>query len=139
LPFFFGVFLVKEAKLSSRTRIHQAGIRTVFAVSPDEKYLDIGEAEEKSCVYDIQANDLATNGRVLARGKYRRYEKADQKGNLYLTTGMYWIVSPEGKRLGEIWLPGEPGGNRALTSGSATRTRRPFFIAAQSKLYSCFD
>ena len=61
--------------------------------------------------------------------------KVDQKGNLYLTTANVLIVSPEGKRLGEIRLPGEAGGNRPLNVGFGDSDAKTLYITAQSHLY----
>ena len=41
--------------------------------------------------------------------------KVDQKGNVYCTgPGGIWIMSPDGKHLGTITLPGDPATNVAF-------------------------
>lgn len=62
--------------------------------------------------------------------------RVDQNGNLYLTTnGNVLIVAPDGKRLGQIRLPVEMGGNRALNLAFGDPDLRTLYIAAQTRLF----
>ena len=62
--------------------------------------------------------------------------KVDQKGNLYLTSnGNVLIVSPDGKRLGQIRLPAERGGNSALNLAFGDPDLRTLYITAQTRLF----
>ena len=130
---FFGVFLVKDGKVEVVDKDPQGGSPNGIALSPDEKYLYVGSGG-KILRYDIQPNDMAANGRVLIESGTDGM-KVDQKGNLYLTNGNVLIVSPAGKRLGQIRLPGEVAGNRALNLGFGDSDAKTLYITAQTRLY----
>ena len=131
---FFGVFLVKDGKVAVVDKDPQGGSPNGIALSPDEKYLYVGSGG-KILRYDIQPNDMAANGRVLIESGTDGM-KVDQKGNLYLTAnGNVLIVSPEGKRLGQIRLPGEAAGNGALNLGFGDSDAKTLYITAQTRLY----
>jgi gluconolactonase len=131
---FFGVFLVKDGKVDVVDKDPQGGSPNGIALSPDEKFLYVGSGG-KILRYDIQPNDIAANGRVLLESGTDGM-KVDQNGNLYLTAnGNVLIVSPEGKRLGQIRLPGEAAGNRALNVGFGDPDRKTLYVTAQTRLY----
>jgi gluconolactonase len=133
LPF-FGVFLVKDGKVHVVDKDPQGGSPNGIAMSPDEKYLYVGSGG-KIIRYEIQPDDIAVNGRVLIDAGTDGM-RVDQNGNLYLTTnGNVLIVSPDGKRLGQIRLPAEMGGNRALNLGFGDPDLRTLYITAQTRLF----
>jgi gluconolactonase len=128
---FFAVFLVKDGKVDVVG--DKDGNPNGISISPDEKVLYVGSGG-KILRYDIQPDDMLANGRVLIDSGTDGM-KVDQKGNLYLTSRNVLIVSPEGKRLGQIRLPGEAAGSSPLNVAFGDADRKTLFIAAQSKLY----
>jgi gluconolactonase len=89
-----------------------------IAFSPDEKYLYVGNWDEKFKVvmrYEVNPDCTMSNGKVFydmtkAPGKDAIDGiKVDQKGNLYISgPGGLWILSPQGKHLGTIVFPEHP-------------------------------
>ncbi len=133
LPF-FAVFLVRDGKVQVVDRDPQGGSPNGIALSPDETYLYVGSGG-KVIRYEIQADDMAVNGRLLIESGTDGM-KVDQKGNLYLTSnGNVLIVSPDGKRLGQIRLPVERGGNSALNVAFGDPDLRTLYITAQTRLF----
>ena len=133
LPF-FGVFLVKDGKVMVVDKDPQGGSPNGIGLSPDEKHLYVGSGG-KVIRYEIQPDDTAVNGRVLIESGTDGM-KVDQKGNLYLTSnGNVLIVSPDGKRLGQIRLPAERGGNSALNLAFGDPDLRTLYITAQTRLF----
>ena len=100
-----------------------------LAFSPDEKYLYIGNWDEKKKVvmrYEANADGTLRNGQLFFDMTSAPGEdaidgiKVDQKGNLYVSgPGGLWIISPEGKHLGTIVAPKQ----RTISPG-ATKTGR---------------
>jgi gluconolactonase len=83
-----------------------------IAFSPDEKYLYIGNWDEKKKVvmrYEVKADGSVANSKVFYDMTKAPGEdaidgiKVDQQGNLYVSgPGGLWILSPQGKHLGTI-------------------------------------
>ena len=89
-----------------------------LAFSPDEKYLYVGNWNEKKKVvmrYDVNADGSLSNGTVFFDMTNAPGEdaidgvKVDQLGNVYISgPGGLWILSPAGKHLGTILTPQHP-------------------------------
>ncbi|MCI0612992.1 SMP-30/gluconolactonase/LRE family protein [bacterium] len=111
-----GVFSVKNGnlRLVSKDLLGPNGI----ALSPDEKYLYVGNWDPKKKIimrYEVSADGSLKNGSVFFDMTNAEGEdaidgvKVDQKGNLYVSgPGGLWILSPEGKHLGTIKAPMHP-------------------------------
>ena len=86
-----------------------------LAFSPDEKYLYVGNWDEKKKVvmrYDVNKDGSLSNGKVFFDMTSAPGEdaldgvKVDQRGNVYISgPGGLWILSPAGKHLGTIVTP----------------------------------
>lgn len=89
-----------------------------IAFSPDEKYLYVGNWDEKYKVvmrYEVNADGTLSNGKVFYDMTSAAGEdaidgiKVDKRGNVYVSgPGGLWILSPEGKHLGTIVGPEHP-------------------------------
>jgi len=89
-----------------------------IAFSPDEKYLYVGNWDEKKKIvmrYDVNVDGTLSNGKVFFDMTSAPGEdaidgvKVDQKGNLYVSgPGGLWLISPAGKHLGTIIAPMHP-------------------------------
>lgn len=113
---FEGVFSLHKGKLQliSKDFTGPNGI----ALSPDEKYLYVGDWDEKKKVvmrYDVRSDGTLANGKVFFDMTGAPGEdaidgvKVDRKGNVYISgPGGLWIISPEGKHLGTIIAPMHP-------------------------------
>jgi len=109
LPF-SGVFRWKDGTLQLLTSELRGPNGIAF--SPDEKYLYVGDWNEKHKVvmrYDVVPDGSIGNGRVFADLTSQPGEdaidgiKVDTRGNVYISgPGGLWIYSPEGKALGVI-------------------------------------
>lgn len=112
LPF-SGVFSVYKGKLQliSTDFTGPNGI----AFSPDEKYLYVGDWDEKKKVvmrYEAKPDGTLANGKLFFDMTAAPGEdaldgiKVDRAGNLYVSgPGGLWVISPEGKHLGTIITP----------------------------------
>jgi gluconolactonase len=115
LPF-SGVFAVKDGNLKLVTKDFTGPNGIAF--SPDEKYLYIGDWDEKKKVvmrYEVQADGSVKNGKLFFDMTKAPGEdaldgmKVDKAGNLYVSgPGGLWIISPPGKHLGTIIPPKHP-------------------------------
>jgi gluconolactonase len=110
---FSGVFSIYKGKLQliSRDFTGPNGI----AFSPDEKYLYVGNWDERKKVvmrYEAKADGTLANGKLFFDMTSAKGEdaldgiKVDQQGNLYVSgPGGLWVISSEGKHLGTIITP----------------------------------
>ena len=110
---FSGVFSVYKGKLQlvSTDFTGPNGI----AFSPDEKYLYVGNWDEKKKVvmrYEVNADGTLKNGKIFFDMTSAPGEdaldgiKVDHKGNLYVSgPGGLWIISPEGTHFGTVVAP----------------------------------
>jgi gluconolactonase len=134
----FGVYSLRNGKLRllSKELTGPNGI----ALSPDEKYLYVGNWDEKRKVvmrYEVQADGSVKNGRVFFDMTSAPGEdaidgvKADARGNVYISgPGGLWVVSPEGKHLGTIITPMHP---HNMAWGDTDR--RTLYLTARNGLY----
>lgn len=109
LPF-SGVFRWKDGAVQLLTT--ELSGPNGIAFSPDEKYLYVGNWDEKNKVvmrYEVAADGTLANGRVFADLTSQPGEdaidgvKVDTRGNVYVSgPGGLWIYSPDGKALGLI-------------------------------------
>ena len=112
LPF-SGVYSLYKGKLQLLTREFTGPNGIAF--SPDEKYLYVGNWDEKKKVvnrYEVQPDGTLKNGKLFFDFTAFRGEdaldgiKVDTAGNLYVSApGGLQILSPEGKHLGTIRTP----------------------------------
>src|SRR5438874_448547 len=115
LPF-SGVFAVKDGNLKLVTKDFTGPNGIAF--SPDEKYLYVGDWDEKKKVvmrYEVQPDGSVRNGKFCFDMTKALVEdaidgmKIDKAGNLYVSgPGGLWIISPQGKHLGTIIPPKHP-------------------------------
>jgi gluconolactonase len=111
-----GVFCLNNGKLKLLSK--ELNGPNGIAFSPDEKYLYVGNWDEKFKVvmrYEVNPDCTVSNGKVFydmtkAPGKDAIDGiKVDRKGNLYISgPGGLWILSPQGKHLGTIVFPEHP-------------------------------
>jgi gluconolactonase len=110
-----------------------------IAFSPDERFLYIGNWDEKKKVvmrYPVNADGTLGTGAVFFDMTAAPGEdaldgiKVDVRGNLYVSgPGGLWILSPEGKHLGTVVAPEHP---HNLAWGDDGRT---LYLTAQTGLY----
>jgi gluconolactonase len=137
LPF-EGVFSLYNGKLRlvSRDFTGPNGI----AFSPDEKYLYVGNWDEKKKVvmrYEVHPDATLGNGTLFFDMTSAAGEaaidglKVDVKGNVYVSgPGGLWILSPEGTHLGTILTPMHP---HNMAWGDADG--QSLYLTAESGLY----
>ncbi len=114
----------RELKFSGVYSIYKGKLQLVstdftgpngIAFSPDEKYLYVGNWDEKKKVvmrYEVNADGTLKNGKIFFDMTSAPGEdaldgiKVDQKGNLYVSgPGGLWIISTDGKHLGTVIAP----------------------------------
>lgn len=139
LPF-SGVYSVYKGKLQliSKDFTGPNGI----ALSPDEKFLYVGNWDEKRVVvmrYEARADGTLSNGQVFfdmtgALDKEKNAIdgiKVDRAGNLYVSgPGGLWVISPEGKHLGTIITP-----KHVHNMAWGDEDGRTLYLCARSGLY----
>jgi gluconolactonase len=111
-----------------------------LALSPDEKYLYVGNWDEKKKVvmrYETAADGTLANGHVFFDMTSAPGEdaidgvKTDRAGNVYVSgPGGIWILSPEGKHLGTIITP-----KHAHNFAWGDDDGKTLYITARSALY----
>ncbi|HWS87606.1 MAG TPA: SMP-30/gluconolactonase/LRE family protein [Pyrinomonadaceae bacterium] len=113
-----------------------------IALSPDEKYLYVGNWDEGRVVvmrYEARADGTLDNGRVffdmtpaLDREKNAiDGVKVDREGNLYVSgPGGLWVISPGGKHLGTIIAP-----RHIHNMAWGDEDGRTLYLCARSGLY----
>jgi gluconolactonase len=136
LPF-SGVYSLYKGKLQLLTK--ELSGPNGIAFSPDEKYLYVGNWDEKKKVvmrYEAKPDGTIANGRVFFDMTSAPGEdaidgiKVDQEGNLYVSgPGGLWVISPEGKHLGTIIPPMHP---HNFNWGDDGKT---LYLCARSGLY----
>jgi gluconolactonase len=137
LPF-SGVFSVKDGnvRLVSKDFTGPNGI----AFSPDEKYLYVGDWDDKKKVvmrYEVQPDGSVKNGKLFFDLTKAAGEdaidglKVDKAGNVYVSgPGGLWILSSAGKHLGTIVPPKHP--HNFAWGGPDGKT---LYLCARSGLY----
>jgi gluconolactonase len=133
-----GVYLLDNGRLRLVTNDFTGPNGLAF--SPDERYLYVGNWDEKKKVvmrYEVQADGTLTNGRVFYDMTAAPGEEAidgvkvDQRGNVYVSgPGGLWIISPEGTHLGTIRGP-ELAANFAWGDADG----RTLYMTARTGLY----
>lgn len=111
-----------------------------LAFSPDERYLYVGNWDEKKKVvmrYALEPDGLFAEGQVFADLTHAPGEdaidglKVDRSGNVYVSgPGGLWIFSPTGTPLGTLAGPEHP---HNLAWGDADG--RTLYLTAQTGLY----
>jgi gluconolactonase len=110
---FSGVYSIDKGKLQLLTTEFTGPNGIAF--SPDEKYLYVGNWDEKAKVvkrYQVNADGTLKDGTLFCDLTGAPGEdaidglKVDQAGNLYVSgpAGL-WVISPDGKQLGTIITP----------------------------------
>jgi len=112
LPF-SGVYSLRRGKLQLLTR--ELSGPNGIALSPDEKYLYVGNWDDKKKVvmrYELTPEGTVKNGKLFFDMTSAPGEdaidgiKVDQAGNVYVSgPGGLWVLSAEGKHLGTIIAP----------------------------------
>ncbi|MGH9930057.1 MAG: SMP-30/gluconolactonase/LRE family protein [Pyrinomonadaceae bacterium] len=137
LPF-SGVYSIYKGKLQliSTDFTGPNGI----AFSPDEKYLYVGDWDDKKKVvmrYEVNADATLKNGKLFIDMTSTPGEdaldgiKVDQRGNLYVSgPGGLWVISPEGKHLGTIITP-----KHAHNFAWGDADGKTLYLCARSGLY----
>jgi gluconolactonase len=111
-----------------------------LAFSPDEKYLYVGNWDEKNKVvmrYEVNPDGTLTNGKVFSDMTNAPGEdaidgiKVDRQGNVYVSApGGVWILSPEGKHLGTI-----VGSEHPHNLAWGDRDGKTLYLTAQTGIY----
>jgi gluconolactonase len=111
-----------------------------IAFSPDEKYLYVGNWDEKRKIvmrYEVKPDATLANGKVFFDMTSAPGEdaldgiKVDREGNLYVSgPGGLWVLSPEGRHLGTIVAPKHP--HNFAWGGEDGKT---LYICARNGLY----
>lgn len=133
-----GVYSLKNGKLQLLTKEFNGP--NGIALSPDEKYLYIGNWDDNKKVvyrYELQPDGLVKNGKLFFDFTQIKGEdaidgvKVDIEGNVYVSApGGLHIVSPEGKHLGIIVAP-QHVHNMAWGDDDG----KTLYLAARSGLY----
>ena len=132
-----GVFRLANGKLELLTA--ELNGPNGIAFSPDEKYLYVGNWDEKRKVvmrYDMREDGTLSRGTVFFDMTSASGEdaidgvKVDAQGNVYVSgPGGLWILSPAGKHLGTIVTPEHPHNMAWGDNG------RSLYLTARSTLY----
>jgi len=139
----------KELSFEGVFSLHNGKLRAVskdmtgpngLALSPDEKYLYVGNWDEKKKVvyrYTVTPDGNLENGKIFFDMTSAPGEdaidgvKVDSAGNVYISgPGGLWVVSPAGEHLGTIHLPMHPH-NMAWGDDD----RKTLYMTARSGLY----
>jgi gluconolactonase len=131
-----GIFRIKDGQVTQI--IDDIPVPNGLVFSPDEKILYANGGNRRYIRrYDVQPDGTVANGQLLIDLNDEKAPgitdgmKVDIAGNIYTTgPGGLWIISPEGKRLGQIPTP-ELAGNVAF--GDADH--KTLYVAARSSIY----
>jgi gluconolactonase len=133
-----GVYAIVKGKLKLLTK-ELTGPNGI-AFSPDEKYLYVGDWDEKKKVvmrYEVAPDATLSNGRVFFDMTSAPGEdaidgiKVDQQGNLYVSgPGGLWVLSAQGKHLGTILAP-----RHAHNFAWGDADGKTLYLCARSSLY----
>jgi len=133
-----GVYAIVKNTLKLLTK--QLSGPNGIAFSPDEKYLYVGNWDEKKKVvmrYTVGSDASLSEGRIFFDMTSAPGEdaidgiKVDQKGNLYVSgPGGLWVLSAEGKHLGTILPP-----RHAHNFAWGDEDGRTLYLCARSSLY----
>ena len=137
LPF-SGVYSIYKGKLQLITTDFTGPNGIAF--SPDEKYLYVGDWDDKKKVvmrYEVGADATLKNGKLFFDMTSTPGEdaldgiKVDQRGNLYVSgPGGLWVISAEGKHLGTIITP-----KHAHNFAWGDADGKTLYLCARSGLY----
>jgi gluconolactonase len=107
-----GLYMLRSGTPTLLDKDPLGGTPNGLAFSPDELTLYLG-AGPRILQYDVQADGSLTSRRVLIDMSLEKVAggadgmKVDLRGNVYTTgPGGVWVVSPDGKHLGTIRIPG---------------------------------
>lgn len=135
---FSGVYSVRDGKVSLLSTDFSGPNGLAF--SPDEKYLYVGNWDDKQKVvnrYQVDPSGVLGKGELFHDMTNAPGEdaidgiKVDSKGNVFVSgPGGLWVLSPDGKLLGVLRGP-EHAHNMAW--GDADR--RSLYLAAQTGIY----
>jgi gluconolactonase len=111
------IYLIKDGKVTQLVKGGKDQVITGpngITLSPDGKVLYVNNSPTRKVYrYDVQADDTLANGKLLIDLSVHKEDgttdgmKTDVNGNLYDTgPGGVWIISPQGKPLGRIRVPG---------------------------------
>jgi gluconolactonase len=136
LPF-SGVYSIRKGKLQLLTK-ELTGPNGI-AFSPDEKYLYVGNWDEKKKIvmrYEVNADGALGKGAIFFDMTNAEGEdaidgiKVDRKGNLYVSgPGGLWVISAEGRHIGTIIAP------RHVHNMAWGDDGRTLYLCARSGLY----
>ncbi|MFN0107500.1 MAG: SMP-30/gluconolactonase/LRE family protein [Blastocatellia bacterium] len=137
LPF-SGVYSLRDGKLQVVSKDFTGPNGLAF--SPDEKYLYVGNWDEKKKVvmrYEVKADGALANGKVFFDMTSAPGEdaldgiKVDQAGNLYVSgPGGLWVISEAGKHLGTIIAP-----KHVHNMAWGDEDGKTLYLCARSSLY----
>jgi gluconolactonase len=137
------VYLFKDGKLVLLTK--DLTYANGLAFAPGEKYLYINDSDKQIITrFDVAPDDTISNPKLIidmtagqspcpfpCAAGYPDGMKVDRKGNIYSTgPGGIWIVSPEGKHLGTIFVPNQPA-----NLGFGEPDGKTLFIGCRPGLY----
>jgi gluconolactonase len=104
-----GVFMVDDGDVTLLVKDEAlGGDPNGVALSPDERYLYVSADYNRIMRYELKTDGTLGEGKVFIDGETSDGMKVDQRGNLYTTAvweGEVRVTSPEGERLGVIYLP----------------------------------
>ena len=102
-----------------------------IALSPDEHTLYVGSIDSEVWKYVVAADGTVSNRTMFANTGSSDGMTIDCAGNLYVSSGTVEVFAPDGKKLGDITLGGDPT-NVAFGGPD----RKTLYITAGSRLFS---
>ena len=133
-----GVFALRKGQV--RLLAKELSGPNGIAFSPDEKFLYVGNWDEKNKVvmrYEVASDGSASNGRVFFDMTSAPGEdaidgiKVDAKGNVYVSgPGGLWVLSPTGEHLGTIIVP-----RHVHNMAWGDEDRQTLYLCARDRLY----